>query len=673
MTSSAPARRSWERIAADGLGSLVLVTGALLSGCTTPAPPAVSDRVALLAPDTSTGFWTQPFPLDSRRTESGTIALGDFPNPGEAPLVDEYLRYGVEEIRGFGLASPLWLPFDGPISLPSWEGDPAQAARCEGPVRVVDVDPASPEWGRCRPLRWHQLGPGDIDPFLAPNLLVVQPRWGFPLRSDTTYALVLVDVADSEGALLRASAPLREALAGEGPHAAAFAPLTAFWDGLPEAVGTAFRLEDGSPDRSFVAAATVFRTQDAVGELRSLIEHAATDDSGPSWSGEVLPVGPDHPEFQNEYRLVETAYEAWNYQRGEVPYADEGGGFQWTEDGAPIPQRRERIPVAISLPLDEGEQPATGWPVVLHQHGTGGDRWSHLTGGPLRPGLVLGRRGFLSVGIPQPIHDDRWPERTPLGIELNSFNYFNPESGRSMFRQGAVDLQSLVRFVKDEMGAGGALATAHPDLRIDPARIAFLGHSQGGLTGALALPFVRDIGAWVLSGAGGGTSMTVIQREDPFVIRDTLLTAIGDPPGTNLTDDHPLIGLIQLMAETTDPLVYAPHWAEAEGDPSILLTEGIHDAQTPADTSEALAIAGGLPLLDPYIERGVAGLDLAGLAEVEAPVSGNAAGGEATRGLAQFDEDHFAIFFNADASILWSNFLWSFAEEGGPGTLGWEP
>lgn len=628
-----------------------------------------------LGDDADASFWALPFPLDSRRTDLGTIDLATFPNPGGAPIVETYLRYAEAEMRGFGLATPIWLPFDGALDLPTWDRDAAAASgRCEGPVRVIDIDPSSPRRGQCVPARWSQRRADEGDPFVAPHLVSVQPIWGFPLRPGTVHAVVLVDVTDDAAAPVLASPPLLAAFDAEGPHGAAFAPLTAFWAEDSTRIGTTRLNEDGAPDVRGVAGATVFTTEDTVSELGRLIDHARSDIQGPAWDGVVSPVAEDHPEFQNEYRMVETSYEAWNYQRGDVPYSNEGGGFLWEQDGAPIPQRRERIPVAISLPNDEGDIPSEGWPVVLHQHGTGGDRWSHLTGGPLRPGLALGRRGFLSIGIPQPIHDERWPERTSTGIELYSFNYLNPESGRSMFRQGAVDLASLLRFVQEQMGEGGALASAHPDLRIDPQRIYFLGHSQGGLTGALALPFLDDIRAWVLSGAGGGTAMTMMQREDPFVIRDTLYIAAGSPEGAVFTDDHPLFALVQMMAETTDPLVYAPLWnSEGTAPRSILLTEGLFDAQTPADTAEALACAGGLPLVEPWVERGVLCQDLAGLSEGEAPLSGNGAEGEATLGLAQFDADHFVIFQDGDASILWSNFLLSHAREGAPGTIGWEP
>jgi len=244
-----------------------------------------------------------------------------------------------------------------------------------------------------------------------------------------------------------------------------------------------------------------------------------------------------------------------------------------------------------------------------------------------------------------------------------------------MFRQGAVDTLSLLRFVKENLVEGGALAEAHPNLRVDPDNIYFLGHSQGGITGAMALPFADDIKAWVLSGAGAGVSMTIMQREDPIVIRDALLGALEAPESTEIFDLHPLISLIQTIVEPSDPMNYAPLWiAQSEGPPSsVLLTEGLHDSQTPADTSEALAVAGRLPIARPYHERDVDGLKLRGLEVLSTPYSANSdhpTGTAVTAGLAQFDGDHWAIFNNSDAALLYANFLWSQLRDSPPGEIG---
>ncbi len=636
----------------------VLLGVACLSGCPTPEERDVSDVSLIFEPGSTESFFSTPWPSDARTIEARRAGgahpdLWDFPNPNDNDILNEYAVFGSTVIEGFGKNSPTYFWFDGRVELPASERVTARAAgRCEGPVRIVNVDRDSPRFGRCLPARWDRVDEALGDPWLEDDLVRVAPWWGFPLDSGTTYAVVLLDAQDPSGAFLQ---PPPGLLAQ--PHLAVLA--------------------DVLEDTTWVAAATVFTTQDVLSEMHALADFVLTDSDYPAWNEDegLTLIDEEHPEHDNQYDLYDGAYTAWNFQRGEIPYEAVGGGFVWDDDGRPVPQVAERIPMVVGAPIAAHEQPVEGWPVILHAHGTGGDRWSHLSGGNLRPGLMAAARGFVSVGIPQPFHGDRWPDGNNVAVSLYSFNYFNPESGVSTFRQGALDTIALARFVREAMAEGGAIAEAHPELRIDPDRVYFLGHSQGGLTGGLAIPFAEGIDGWALSGAGGGLSMTIMQREDPFVIRDALLTGIDAPEGTMLDEMHPVVGMVQSLAELTDPINYAPSWvAQSTGEPvSVLLTEGLHDAQTPADTSEALATAGRLPIIADHFERYVDGLRLRDLEVLDDPYGGNLehpSGVAVTTGVGQFDDDHWAIFNDIEAAALWSNFLYSMATDGAPGELG---
>lgn len=639
--------------------------------------PGLSEITLRFDPGLESDFYAMPFPSDfrtlpARRAGSAHPDYWDFPNPTDSDQLDEYLSYVSVRVEGFGLNSGTYFSFTGPLGLPDWTDDEAAASlACEGPIRIVDVDPDSPFHGTCLPTQYRWIDELSLDPYLAPNSLVVAPWWGFPMRPSTTYAVLVVGALDEEGQRVEAPEELRALLedASEDTSLAdSYRPLATFLADHSEWLG-----EDSL---AAVSAATVFTTQDPVGEMGALSAAVRKAPDLPSWnSAEGLTLlDEDHDEFVQEYPIYTGSYTALNFQEGEIPYADVGGGFVF-EDGVPIPQFDERIPFALSLPNAGFEQPEAGWPVLLHSHGTGGDLFSHISSGQQRPAKLAAARGFVSIGISQPIHGERWPEGNGVSISLYSFNYFNPDAGISMFRQGALDTISLVRFVQENLAEGGVLAADYPELRIDPDNIYFLGHSQGGLTGAMILPWADEIKAWVLSGAGAGVSMTMMQREDPFVIRDAMLAALEAPETTELFDLHPLVSLIQTIVEPSDPMNYAPLWfAEATGSPaSILLTEGIHDAQTPADTSEALAVAGRLPIARPYLERDVPGLELRGLESLGTPYSANAEhpdGSPLTTGLAQFDSNHWAIFNNPEAQLLYINFLWSQLRDGSPGELG---
>jgi hypothetical protein len=78
--------------------------------------------------------------------------------------------------------------------------------------------------------------------------------------------------------------------------------------------------------------------------------------------------------------------------------------------------------------------------------------------------------------------------------------------------------------------------------------------------------------------------------------------------------------------------------------------DGTGDSYAPPRTIEAGAIAAHFPLLNPVIRDIPELTQVAGIAPMDAPVSGNAAGGKATVALAQFDgwpatsDGHFVVF-----------------------------
>jgi hypothetical protein len=647
------------------VGALALLLAATACPTAEPEERSVSDAALAWDPSLTDSFWDLPFPSDLRLTEDGRPEWRGFPNPGQTPLVDKYLEFGRTNMFGWGLNSPTWFHFDAPVVLPpSTDATAADSQRCEGSVLIVDVDESSPEYGTCRPARWLVIDDTIADAFVPANTVAVAPYWGFPLRSATTYAVVLVDVQDPEGGWLTTSPALGAELAGEGIYASLADLLAA----RPELAGA-------EADPSWIAAATVFTTQDVFGEMRALADRAVADPALPRWTGDLIDVADDHEHHNGDFEQVEGTYVAANFQRGELPYASEGGGFEW-DAGVPVVQDEEAIPFVVGLPRVTFEQPAAGWPIVIQSHGTFGDRWSHFDGGgDYKPAEMAARRGFMSIGIAQPLHGARWPDGNDLARQLYSFNYFNPEAGISTFRQAAIDTVSLVELLKREFTAGGGIATARPDLRIDPDRIYYLGHSQGGMTGAIAIPFTADVRAWILSGAGGGLSITVMQRNEPIVIRDTLAEAVGAGDGSELYEMHPLVGMVQALAERTDPINYAPGYVyESTSTPtSVLLTEGLLDADTPPDSSEALAVAGRLSMASGYEERLVPGMALRGLPTLDTPFRGNAihpSGTPVTAALAQFDANHFAIFGRQSAAELYANFLWSEVRDGEPGEIG---
>jgi pimeloyl-ACP methyl ester carboxylesterase len=337
----------------------------------------------------------------------------------------------------------------------------------------------------------------------------------------------------------------------------------------------------------------------------------------------------------------------------------------------PVLQEWEKVNFTVSVPGGK-DAPADGWPVVIYGHGTGGNnRGFAQSFDDLAPARVLADAGLAGFGISLPLHGDRG---TAIDPALVSFNYLNPASARAVFRQAALDHIYLAEVLT---------AQTHeftiPDgstFKTDPDKVAYMGHSHGGLIGAIAAPFFRDrLAAVFLSGAGGGLSTTVVSRDaGDFDIQEILQTTLDFGENDLLIESHPIVAMVQTLAETTDPINYAPYWYSRtpfwDASPvSVLMTEGLNDLQTPPDTAEALAASGMLPLLSPVAHISTAHR-ITGGGSQDTPTRGNRSAWDGSRvsvGLGQYaDADHFAIFDDPDAAELYQHFLATALDGGVP-------
>ncbi|MBM4346177.1 MAG: hypothetical protein FJ100_22615 [Deltaproteobacteria bacterium] len=204
--------------------------------------------------------------------------------------------------------------------------------------------------------------------------------------------------------------------------------------------------------------------------------------------------------------------------------------------------------------------------------------------------------------------------------------------------------------------------------QFDPKRVQFIGHSQGGLSGALMAAVDPTIKAYVLSGAGAGISLTVMLRKDPYDIAKNV-AALLDLAAGELSEFHPAIALVQMLADVTDPLAYGHKVFQREPEvqpPHVLLTEGLLDKQTPSATTEALAAAIGLDVLEPVVHLNDA-LKVRKAQVLASPVQGNLFknGFGVTGVVSQWDgKDHFVIFTTPQAAGLYAEFLNSTAATG---------
>ncbi len=592
------------------------------------------------------GFFDHPWPSD-QRTIDGHPDLSDFPYQDEFALLAGFLQVG-EELDGFGTNSPVYVRLDRPLDttlLPT----PAESQSVDSPLLLLNIDPSSPRRGERVPVQWDFQETQTT--WQPENLLAVQPVWGFPLEPATTYALVLsTDIA---------TAPEGFSEVWQLDHAD-----HDYYQPLAE---TLFQIRRDLED---VAFATIFTTQDPLWDIARITESIQGQLSMP-------PLDQDLGEGENGgyFTRYTGEIEVPMWQHGVKPYSTEGGGFVFDDDDQPVLYSWDRT--AFTLTIPKGEQPAGGWPLVIYSHGTGGDNTTFATGYGNIPAAIFAQAGLAGFGISQPLHGDRGTGADP---SLYSFNYINPEAGRTMFRQGALDQIFLAELLT---AAQHTFTTSSGEVSLDPDRVAFLGHSQGGEVGAKAAPFFGDrIKGVVLSGTGGGLSITLVERDsDDFDIESLITNALGFSADEELTTFHPTVALVQMTAEATDPINYAPYWHRLEASwstapVSVLQTEGLLDVYTPPSSTEALAGASATPIFAPVAQLSTA-QELTGLLDEPTPASGNLLAWDGTSvsgGLAQYpDEGHFAIFNQWEAMELYQQFLSSSLTDSLPEVPPFEP
>lgn len=286
----------------------------------------------------------------------------------------------------------------------------------------------------------------------------------------------------------------------------------------------------------------------------------------------------------------------------------------------------QKIPVVLTVPHG-ATKPASGWPVVIFQHGITRNRTDMLA---VADGLS--RAGFVVVSIDLPLHgitDATSPfyrnqlfaaaapalvtgERTfdldlennstmapgPDGVTDGSGTYFiNLNSlitSRDNLRQSVLDLLTLTRSLATlDLDGGG------PD--IDMTKVRYYGHSLGAIVGGTLLGVDSRIGASVLANPGGGVVKLLDASKTFGPIIGAGLAAAGVPEGTD--DYETFVRFAQTIVDAGDPINYA---AAARAAHPITLFEVAGDLVVPNNVPATAATA----VLDRVVEPGpLAGTD----------------------------------------------------------------
>jgi hypothetical protein len=629
-----PARRPRRLLAALAVAAL---GAAALGGCSSEA--AAGTTVNFVLPGAAAAdYFDLPFPNELRRRPDGTLDLDGVPRPTD--LAAGYLDAIAAGADGFGTQSAIYFRLSGPLDAASLP-DPAGATQATASVQLVDVDPASPDRGRRVPVKvGFKETAGN---FIGANSLAVLPYPGFPLRPATLYAaLVTTRVRDARGGAV-GPAPAFAAVRDGGGDAGAGAVYAPLLDWLAGA--------DAGLARADLAGATVFRTQDPTTMMARIRAAIVAGVPAPTASGVT------HTGSQSTVEIFEGVYDGPNFQTGTPPYKLTGGTLNVDGAGDPVPVRTESLRFAVTVP--KGPMPAAGWPIVLYAHGTGGNYRSFIGEGV---GNNLGQvtdasgaliAGMATFGIDQVLHGPRDP--TGSDPDLTFFNFQNLPAARDNVRQGALDDFQLLRLAR-------GLQVTMPDgstAKFDGSRVAFMGHSQGGLTGPLFVGHEPDVRAAVLSGAGANLILSLLGKTAPVDIPALVAGLLGEP----VDELHPLLNLVQMYFEPGDPGNYAalffrePPAGQAPKD--IFQSLGVVDHFTPVPSIMALAVAMRVQPVGPLLLP-VDGMDLAGVATGSAPLTANMPSG-ATGVLCEYqattDDGHFVVFDIPAARAQYARFL----------------
>jgi len=300
------------------------------------------------------------------------------------------------------------------------------------------------------------------------------------------------------------------------------------------------------------------------------------------------------------------------FQQGTPPYLTpaDGGKIQYRADGSAIIQDVQRVCFVLTVP--KGTMPASGWPLVVYSHGTGGSYRSVVALGladdfakgaaPAGVGID-GGAGATSVptatlGYDGVLHGTRNGGSTAAVGEL-VYNFLNPPAARDNALQAAADLLAIPSVLP---------GLAEHGIAIDSKRLMLYGHSQGGNAASLVAARPSKYGAIVMSGTGGTLAYTLTGKSQPVNIPAVLPYLLGEPGSAAVGVSHPVINLMQMYFERSDSVNFARRlfW---EPLPSVapfhcLHVYGKNDSYSVVATQQAFALAAHFrtapPLVDEY-------------------------------------------------------------------------
>lgn len=609
-----------------------------------------------------TEFYRLPYPNDIRLSEDGTPDLSGHPTPGKGVLdqdiVQTYIDAIESEQQGFGLNQATYFRFS---KVPDFG---TLDVNQEGQnIFFYNIDPDSPRYGQRRGLRW--FASSGATKYICQNRFLVRPLLGSPLAPNTTYAMILGrGIRSNDGDTIVRDGDFDAMLSESRPAGA----LGDAWDAYQPLRAWLADTEVERPvDASDLVVAAVFTTGNPRLAMRdlsaqaiqngatasdlTLCEAGTTSPCDDGLEGEAHRRGCFDDELSSDWAEIHGRLSLPVFQEGEAPYLESGGAALAT------PQRSEDVCMSMTVPT--AAMPENGYPLVIYAHGTEGTFRSNVGDVADLANVTIDGTDvpFVTVGWDQVLHGTR-ANGSDIGANELVYNYANPDAALGNFLQGAAEIHSIVQWAKTFSVDAESSPTGEA-ITIDPTQIYFYGHSQGGTTGPLALPFDQDVQGAVLSGAGAGLSLAITRKTSPVNSPAALAVVLQEP---EIGEGHPVINLLQGYFDPVDPLNFAAPLAASpvEGvtyPHHVFHTNGIGDTFTPPAALNTMAIALRATYINPVPE------EIDGISSADAPFSGNVIHDMTPYTVAgrQYTPDgydgHFVAFRNSTAVQDIINFL----------------
>ena len=596
--------------------TLMFPLSALLAGCTTEpgdsAPPACADPSAM---ERSEDYFHLYFPGEDRIGDEVVPSDRWLEREGDRLQVDwphATLDDGVGQTDGFSTFAPILLPFSAPVD---------EATLTEDRIELFRYDGGSVE---SLPFVLHYHA--------EDALAYLVPAGSLPEGAGIAVA-VRAGITSADGTAMERPAAMDCLLEGwdDPDHAilaeglqGAVAALSASGEDMGEIVWLN-SFHTAAPNARVRALGAAHDAALEAGELYATFPHVleATDESG-VLTAEVKALLPTDVQPSGAYPYIQT------FVQGQLEVPDASWALDL--DGATEPGEGESLAFTLLVPpLDDGGE----HPLLVFLHGISCCRELALS-----TSSHFNSQGYIIAAIDAREHYVRnevtSEECYSDWYALSFFDFSALENTAGRFALSASDVYAMTIALEVELPGLLEQLAAEQGLTQAPSlgTSHFMGHSLGAIIGTSTVAMLperyADAGsAFVGSAGGGGLMMIGFQSYwdgylDQAMSEERLQQYIEFETGIGFGD----------------PAAHATHLPIHH-----LVQEGENDETMPPVTTELLALAGGLPLLEPavwavpFLEGGTL------------PADGNLSGGR-SGGLVQYEgASHNFLFNQADEAM----------------------